>query len=204
MESARLKYLPNALTFCNMTIGILVICFMVHSPSVSGMKLACYLIYIAVVIDMLDGFLARYLNASSEMGKQLDSFADFVTFGIAPVVIFISNMNPVPWYILIVLIFYPLTGAFRLARYNLQGHCEYFIGLPTTASSFIMITVLLVNSYLHKEYTTQFIVFYLLLAMALSVLMVSSFRVKRILKFKDLSTGNSNLNDVTSFNNKSV
>ncbi len=204
MQSAKLKNLPNALTFGNMAIGILVICFMVHNDSLSGIKFACYLIYIAAVLDLLDGHLARYLNVSSEMGKQLDSFADFITFGVAPIAIFISNMDSVPWYIMIVLLFYPLAGGFRLVRYNLQENCDYFTGLPITASGFIMITVLLINIYLHGEFTVKFIIFYLLLTLVLSIMMVSRFRVNRILKIKEVCVSQNHINDVTNFSNKSI
>lgn len=182
MKSVMLKYLPNTLTVCNMVIGILAVCLMIHNRILSGIKLACYLIYVAVIFDMLDGHLARYFNTSSQLGKQLDSFADFVTFGIAPVVVFISNMKYVPWYIMIIVLIYPLAGVFRLARYNLQESSEYYIGLPITASGFIMVSVLLINSYIHSEYTWDFVIFYMLLAIVLSVMMVSNFRVNRILK----------------------
>ena len=182
MKSVMLKYLPNTLTVCNMVIGILAVCLMIHNRTLSGIKLACYLIYVAVIFDMLDGHLARYFNTSSQFGKQLDSFADFVTFGIAPVVVFISNMKYVPWYIMIIVLIYPLAGVFRLARYNLQESSEYYIGLPITASGFIMVSVLLINSYIHSEYTWDFVIFYMLLAIFLSVMMVSNFRVNRIVK----------------------
>lgn len=182
MKSTKVKYLPNLLTFSNMAIGIIVICSMIHDSSLSGRRLACYLIYIAVIIDCFDGFLARRLNAASELGRQLDSFADSITFGLAPIIIFLSNLSSVPWYMIFILLFYPLAGGFRLARYNLQGHSEFFTGLPITASGFIMATVLLINSYLQSKFTEGFIIFYLLLALALAIMMVSKFRVNRIFK----------------------
>ncbi|NLP35954.1 MAG: hypothetical protein GX359_12345 [Clostridiales bacterium] len=186
MKSTKLKHLPNVLTFCNMAIGILVICLMVHNHSLSCIKLGCYLIYIAVILDLLDGCLARHLNASSDMGKQLDSFADFITFGVAPIALFISNLQSVPWFMMIIIVVYPLAGGYRLARYNLQGHCLYFTGLPITASGFILVTILLINSYSYKIYTSGFIVIYLLLSLALSIMMVSNIRVNRILQVKDI------------------
>lgn len=72
--------LPNLLTAGNLLCGILSI-FMAFSGQ---LELACYLIYFAAVLDFLDGFLARKLNQMSELGKQLDSLADMVTFGVAP------------------------------------------------------------------------------------------------------------------------
>ncbi|HHY91530.1 MAG TPA: CDP-diacylglycerol--serine O-phosphatidyltransferase [Clostridiales bacterium] len=194
MQSTKLKNLPNALTFGNMAIGILVICLMLHNNSLFGIKFACCLIYSAVILDLLDGHLARYLNASSEMGKQLDSFADFITFGVAPIAIFVSSMDFIPWYVMIVVLLYPLAGGFRLARYNLQEHCEYFTGLPITASAFIMISILLGHICLNGQFTTQFIIFYLFIMLALSVMMVSSFRVNRILKKEEACTRQNHIN----------
>ena len=186
MKIAKLKHLPNALTFSNMAIGILVICSTIHNHSISGIKLGCYMIYIAVILDLLDGCLARHLNASTDMGKQLDSFADFITFGVARIALFISNMNFIPWYMMVILILHPLAGGYRLARYNLQGHCLYFTGLPITASGFILVTALLVNSYLHKGFTARFIIIYLLLILIVSIMMVSNIRVNRIIKVKEI------------------
>lgn len=121
------------------------------------------------------------------MGKQLDSFADLVTFGVAPIAIFVSMVQYISWYILLVLLFYPLAGAFRLARYNLQKDFGYFVGLPITVAGFIMVTILLVNSYIYSGFTMRFIIFYSVLTLALSIMMVSNFRVNRLIRAKELS-----------------
>ena len=62
-----------------MAIGILIIFLMLKDNSLAAVKLSCYLIFVAIIFDMFDGYLARYLNATSKIGKQLDSFADFVS-----------------------------------------------------------------------------------------------------------------------------
>lgn len=72
--------LPNLMTAGNLLCGISSV-FMVFSGQ---LEIACYLIYLAAVLDFLDGFIARKLNQMSELGKQLDSLADMVTFGVAP------------------------------------------------------------------------------------------------------------------------
>ena len=145
-------------------------------------RVACGFIFVAVILDMLDGYVARCLNVASEMGKQLDSFSDLVTFGIAPVAIFISLYNPVPWYITIILLIYPISGGYRLARYNLQEDSSYFTGLPITVSGLIQATVLMVNSFLHTEPVIIYMIF-ISISLILSVLMVGRFKVNRILKF---------------------
>jgi CDP-diacylglycerol--serine O-phosphatidyltransferase len=116
----------------------------------------------------------------TDMGKQLDSFADFITFGLAPIVIFMSGLNSIKWYNMIVLLPYPLAGGYRLARYNLQKGCSHFTGLPITASGFIMVTALLVHSSFNNTLTPLFGICYAILALILSVLMVSKFSIKRI------------------------
>lgn len=72
--------LPNLLTAGNLKCGVLSI-FMAFSGQ---LEIACYLIFFAAILDFFDGFLARKLNQMSELGKQLDSLADMVTFGVAP------------------------------------------------------------------------------------------------------------------------
>ena len=136
---------------------------------------------LGVACDVLDGFLARRLQAVTETGKQLDSFADLVTFGVAPITIFLSGLHSFSWYMLPVLLIYPLAGALRLARFNLRGHDNYFIGLPVTAAGFVLAAVLLLKSFL-GAYTESFMLFYLLLAFVLYLMMVSRIRVKHLFK----------------------
>ena len=175
------KHVPNMLTFSNMAVGVLVILTMMRSNSVTGTRLACLLIYLAVIFDSLDGFLARHLNATSELGRQLDSFADFVTFGVAPISIFMSRIEEPSWYVLFELVMYPLAGAFRLARYNLQDDYRFFKGLPITAAGFITASTLFIHSFVSQEFSNMFVLVFVLQTILLSFLMVGSFRVKRIL-----------------------
>jgi CDP-diacylglycerol--serine O-phosphatidyltransferase len=195
--NTKLKNIPNMLTICNMAIGIFVILLLIYDKSMANMRLACYLIYVAVILDVLDGFFARLLNATSQMGKQLDSFADFVTFGVSVVAVFVANMNTVldsiPWYALVVLFAYPLAGAFRLARFNLQKNDEFFMGLPITAAGFFMNTLMILNLYSGKH-TTSFIVFGLAVILVLSLLMVSNFKVSRLFKIRKLNASEQNVN----------
>ncbi|MCO5258658.1 MAG: CDP-alcohol phosphatidyltransferase family protein [Crocinitomicaceae bacterium] len=72
--------IPNLFTAGNLLSGV---CSIILAFS-GQLELACYLIYFAAILDFFDGFLARLLNQKSELGKQLDSLADMVTFGVAP------------------------------------------------------------------------------------------------------------------------
>ena len=100
---------------------------------------AAWLIVLAGFFDALDGKIARVSRSASRFGIELDSFADFVSFGIAPAVIFYSFRLFIlgTWGWLIGFVFI-ICGAFRLARFNIQAKLEdkpYFIGLPIPAAA---------------------------------------------------------------------
>ena len=78
------KQLPNIVTLSNLTLGLMAVFYGLIKDD---LILCSYLIYIGILLDFLDGKIARFLKVDSEYGKQLDSFADMVTFGIAPAVI---------------------------------------------------------------------------------------------------------------------
>lgn len=180
MKGSLLRYLPNMLTFGNLTIGVIIVCSMIRDHSLLGVQWACHLIFIAAALDGLDGFLARRLGAETEMGRQLDSFADFISFGVAPITVFLTSQPRVSPMAMLILVLYPLAGVYRLVRHNLQGQCEYFTGLPITAAGLILAAALLVNSVLPRTITFPFTVFFLILTFALSLLMVSRMRISRI------------------------
>ena len=124
------------------------------------MEIHVGLILLASLFDYLDGFAARKLNVQSALGTQLDSFADLVTFGIAPAVIvyFVSTLslffveNGIEFWLFLILGFVPLLGAIRLARFNtVEEESSFFIGLPIPA--FALITISLTWTYL--EYTVE-------------------------------------------------
>lgn len=110
---------------------------------------ASIFIGLAAVIDFFDGFVARLFNASSEMGKQLDSLADVVSFGVAPGIILFQLLRislagepnaletATVWMLPAML--FPMAAAWRLARFNLDTtHRNYFQGLPTPAAGLLV------------------------------------------------------------------
>jgi CDP-diacylglycerol--serine O-phosphatidyltransferase len=149
------KQIPNILTLLNLLFGCLAIvsCFQfgtAASISDSGEMLieipeklfmASVFIGIAAVVDFLDGFVARLMKVSSEMGKQLDSLADVVSFGVAPACIVyqflrlalandVNALSTNSWLFVSAFII-PMAGAYRLARFNLdQTQSTYFKGVP--------------------------------------------------------------------------
>lgn len=135
-------------------------------------------ILVAYITDALDGFVARKLNATSAFGLQLDSLADVVDFGLAPVFLSYKHLQintTVPGWLVAILGFpYIMGGAFRLARYNLlatgkKGKSDQTLGLTiSTSGAFLTLAVLTSRAY-------PFVAGFLLLptVVALPLLMVS-------------------------------
>jgi CDP-diacylglycerol--serine O-phosphatidyltransferase len=162
MASARfLRYLaPNVITLSSMIFG-LVSLWSTHN---GDFPLAAWLVIYAVLTDRLDGIVARAVKGTSELGMQLDSFADFLNFGIAPaflVITYLSSRPDLPYYdhdsVAHTLLFvacgaYMLCAVFRLARYNVlsddQIPTKIFFGFPTTlAGGMLAIWILLLLKY---------------------------------------------------------
>jgi len=133
------SYIPNTITCLNLFFG----CMACVAAFKYNYILASYFIYTAAICDFFDGFAARLLNEKSPIGKDLDSLADCVSFGVAPGFIlyswlqnvtmpgFASNYQP---YIAIVAFVIPVFSALRLAKFNIDTRqTTSFIGLPTPA-----------------------------------------------------------------------
>ena len=93
------------------------------------------MVFGAALFDSLDGRLARRLNVASEFGKQLDSLADLVSFGVAPALIaYQLNFANIGWSGYILATVFPICGALRLARFNITSIRGHFVGLPITVA----------------------------------------------------------------------
>lgn len=136
-----LTLLPNAVTLTSLVLGISAIIVLADRHFVT----ATIFILVASVLDVLDGQLAQRLDAVTDIGVQLDSLADMVTFGVAPTVLIYYLMIDVgisPYVALGGSILFALAGAVRLARYNVLGadHSDYFTGLPIPLGCALVIT----------------------------------------------------------------
>lgn len=135
---------------------------------------AAILILIGMMLDSMDGRLARMLKADSQLGKELDSLADIVTFGVAPsFLVYYTYFYQFGLWGLMVAGLFPLFGAYRLARFNIstdKSSLNYFIGVPITAAGGIMAILTLFGDLIPNIVTT--VVF-----TALSFLMVSRIRI---------------------------
>ncbi len=146
---------PNAVTCTGLVIGLASIHTSLTSTTREGFLSAAWLILYAVLLDKLDGTVARKLKASSEFGVQLDSFSDFVTFGMAPAALV---TRAVPWalpqwstgfpnaLLLALGAVYVLAAALRLAKFNVTTSNigpHFFLGLPSTSSGGILASAFL-------------------------------------------------------------
>ncbi len=127
------------------------ICFAAKGIGVKGTRVCNILHMAGMVLDFSDGFAARLLRAYSNIGKDLDSLADVVTFGVAPGAIVFNllaaaGMTALPAFVIAALI--PAASALRLAKFNNDpGQSATFRGMATPASAFTVISVVLASSY---------------------------------------------------------
>ena len=137
-----IRQIPNFITSLNLVSGSLAVIFAVDGHLIWAGIFIC----LAAVFDFLDGFAARLLNAYSDMGKQLDSLGDLISFGLAPAAILFTLLEfsmfgknqPIyeiaaswsQWLILFSAFLMPVLGAVRLARFNNAPEEDFFRGLP--------------------------------------------------------------------------
>lgn len=160
----------NLLTLINLSLGGFAIIF-----SIGGhLNLSLLLIFIAALADRFDGMVARKLQIESELGKQLDSMCDIISFGVAPALLLYQAIlhefgGPSSFFT----VFYIGCGALRLAKFNITENNVFFTGLPITASG-----CLLTLSYFAIPYFPPQT--FLFLIIILSILMVSPFKLKKV------------------------
>ncbi len=139
------EHIPGLVTLCNLATGFLSVLMAFENH----LLFAGWLILLAAVLDFLDGLLARLLNAASETGKQLDSLADIVSFGVAPAAIVFRMMELILWQsrgisglndadiglriVMLSPVVILLCAAIRLSRFNVLKESDAFEGLATPA-----------------------------------------------------------------------
>lgn len=140
------RNIPNCITLLNLVAGTMAIICAFHGMEplwgLRGWEWGAIFIGIGAVADFLDGFFARILKAYSELGKELDSLSDLVSFGVAPALLTFNLMDTCgaePWLKWLLLIVPPM-GALRLARFNIDiRQTPFFIGLPIPANAIFWI-----------------------------------------------------------------
>lgn len=128
---------PNFITLLNLLSGVVGILCVLEGQVLYG----AYFVILSAGFDFLDGFAARLLKVQSDMGKELDSLADVVSFGVLPGILLYSltkaqtDSQFLPYLTLIV----PMLSAYRLAKFNLDTRqSDRFIGLPTPANALLL------------------------------------------------------------------
>ncbi len=212
-----MKNIPNIFTLLNLFFGCIAIIYILQngitiSYTEEGAQfinlperiwMASLFIGLAAIVDFLDGFVARTFKASSALGKQLDSLADVVSFGVAPGLIvyqflrmsFARDQDGIDismlWLLPALLV--PCAAAYRLGKFNLDEEQRYgFKGVPTPAAGLLLASMPLIYWYANQQVIVDIVLnkwFLYALIIAVSLLMTSNLPLMS-LKFSDYSIKN--------------
>ncbi len=192
------NYVPNAITMGNLLSGCIAVVFAVNDR----LELAAIFVALGIFLDFFDGFFARILDASSEVGLQLDSLADMVTSGVVPGVVMyqlLEDASDIPWgatsseqYLHFGYIGFAITlgSGYRLAKFNVDDRqTSSFIGLPTPANALFILSLPLILMYEDYAFAKAVLQnpYVLLLITALSCFMLNAEVPLFALKFKNWS-----------------
>ena len=170
------KHLPNILTLINLNLGLIAICIGLENPK--NLFICSWLILIGMIFDFLDGALARILKVDSNYGKQLDSFADMITFGVAPAIIIFQMIREHNNEVAYIAFLIPMFSALRLAKYNIdQKQGSTFTGLTTTANALFFSSLPLIKKFQSFEFVEKLLSnshFLFILTIGFSLLLISN------------------------------
>jgi CDP-diacylglycerol--serine O-phosphatidyltransferase len=213
-----MKQIPNLFTLLNLFLGATAIILILQTGQTIAfinnegytmvdlpekITWGALLIFCAAIVDFLDGFVARLFKATSEIGKQLDSLADVVSFGVAPAIIVYQflrlcyaqqeNGLQTEMLLLIPAFILPCAGAYRLARFNIDTEQSYsFKGLPIPAAGLLIASMPLIYWFADEQWVLNLLLnkwFWYALIIVLSWLMVSKLPLMGF-KFKDFGLKN--------------
>lgn len=165
------KMFANVVTILNIIFGTLSITYILAND----FRMAAWLILVAVVMDAMDGRIARRLETTSDLGKELDSLCDLVSFGVAPAVLLYAQILNAHYHMLglMACILFVVCGALRLARFNVLNIHEFFIGIPITIAGLLLAVVSLCAAYLNANLI-------MLIVFILALLMISNLRFPKL------------------------
>lgn len=201
-----MKQIPNLFTLLNLFAGVLAIIFALQTNSIlisqndqfissfnipEKLTWAAFFILIAAIIDFLDGFIARLFKATSELGKQLDSLSDVVSFGVAPAVILYQLLRMsyareeggiyVSIIVLVPAIILACAAAYRLGKFNISSDQQHsFKGVPVPAVGILVASFPLILHFSTSADVNALIInkwFLYISIIVLSYLMVSNHRM---------------------------
>lgn len=182
------------LTLCNALCGCVGISLIAEGQII----IACWLVFVALFFDFFDGFVARLLNVKSEIGKQLDSLADAITFGVLPA--FIAQNLWTRTASTDFFIYFPfilaLFSILRLAKFNIDTRqSDSFIGIPTPANAMLWASFPLILHYQNSFFSEEILTnshFLMPMIVLMSFLLVAEIPLFA-LKFKDFSWRNNQM-----------
>ncbi|MEZ7900987.1 MAG: CDP-alcohol phosphatidyltransferase family protein [Flavobacteriales bacterium] len=207
------QHIPNFITILNLVCGVFATLFFIQSLFTKGtggftgdsptelITIGVILILIATVLDFLDGFAARLLKVQSEIGAQLDSLADMVTFGVAPGFLFFAFINTINVgfdsnLLNLSFILIPIFSAIRLAKFNIDTEqTDYFKGIATPANAIFWIGIFFLTEIIKNSDVVSMNYFYyflIFLVIIMSLLMTSNLRMFS-LKLKNLKLEGDNI-----------
>lgn len=200
------KHIPNAITCCNLLCG----CLAIVQAFQGHLVYTAYLVGLAAIFDFFDGFAARMLRVTSPIGKDLDSLADMVTFGVVPGVVMYQLLNSslfsfsaqaheqalgqtnqgILGWIVYVAFLIPVFSAIRLAKFNNDNRqTSSFIGLPTPANAILICSFPLILAFTRSSQFQQIILnpfFLVIMSVVMSILLVAEIPLFA-LKFRTFS-----------------
>ena len=190
----KFKFFPNLITLFNLFLGCIVTLLLIENNL--EVREVFIITVICLVLDYIDGYLARRLNAKSDIGIQLDSLADLVSFGLVPGILMYNMFNEAPSSSIgsISASFIPFMGfvitlssAYRLARYNTRKYTlKFFKGLPTPANAVLIYSLAIISA--EGNAFSNIILDYnilMLIVILSSILLVSNLKLLNF-KFKSI------------------
>jgi CDP-diacylglycerol--serine O-phosphatidyltransferase len=185
------KIIPNMVTMMALISGIT----SVQKAMTGDFEMAVMLLLVAGIFDVLDGAIARALKAQSEFGAQLDSFSDFLAFGVAPGLILyewtLGDAGKLGW---IAAVIFPVAAALRLARFNVMAKLadetplwkkQFFSGVPTPAGAILCLFPIYVwfltpETFEGLKWGVPFVAVWAIMVAALMVSRLPTFSIKYI------------------------
>lgn len=152
------SFVPSMITSFNLICGTIGIVLALNGK----LKIAIILLLLGAIFDFIDGFVARMLNVCGNFGKELDSLADLITFGLLPAAMIFSiqeqfllsetssytKFNAIQWIYYVSPILIPVFSALRLAKFNIDSRqTNSFIGLPTPANAIFFSSIAWILTY---------------------------------------------------------
>lgn len=165
-------YIPSIFTIANICCGFAAV-------AIGDIFLGSVILLVGILLDTIDGFLARKLNAVSQVGKELDSLADVISFGMAPAYLYLLIAPSDNWVYYLAPMMFLVGSALRLAKFNTLPSLHYFIGLPVPFATLFLLGLFIGIQY-DKTFYIQSIshpLVYFLIPFVLMVLMLSNIKM---------------------------